>query len=71
MRPGITGAVITPTGMPPAASFSTAASRRAGREVLGSMIRRRSSSRVVSEKATAAASWLASSDKRSMSRVTR
>jgi hypothetical protein len=67
----VTGAVITPTGMSASESFRIAASRRTGREVRGSMTRLRSSSRVVKESATAAASCLASSESRSMSLITR
>jgi hypothetical protein len=65
------GATMTPTGMPAAASFSTASSRRFGMDVRGSITRCSFSSRVVMDRLTASRRWAPGPDSTSMSRVTR
>ena len=67
---GTTGATITPTGMPAAASRSIAFSRSRGCEARGSILRATSPSSVVIESITTAAWCAASSWRMSMSRVT-
>src|ERR1039458_2236265 len=69
--PGIIGATSTPTGIPALASASTAASRCRGEEALGSNRRARPGFRELIERWTSAALYLASSPRRSMSRVTK
>ena len=67
---GTTGATITPTGMPAAASRSIAFSRSRGWEARGSILRATSGSSVVIESMTTAAWCSLSSWRMSMSRVT-
>ena len=55
VRPGMTGATFTPTGMPACASSRMAASRADGGDVRGSMTLRNSASSVVMDSQTAAA----------------
>jgi hypothetical protein len=64
------GATITPTGTPAFASRSIAARRSFGGAARGSRIRWSDASRLVTEIATDAAPWEASSARRSTSRVT-
>ena len=71
LRPGIIGAVITPTGTPASASALIASSRRCGAEARGSMSRASSLSSVVTDRNTSARLRLAMSARMSMSRVTR
>ena len=71
VRPGITGAMLTPTGTPCAASVAIASSRRAGADVLGSMILMRSPFRLVIESMTWTSPRRAIAVSMSMSRRTR
>ena len=71
VRPGMTGATISPTGMPALASAAMASSRRDGVAARGSMRRASLRSSVVTEMATCARPFSAIGASRSMSRVTR
>ena len=71
VSPGRIGAIMTPVGMPAAASFSIARNRSGDEEARGSSTRCRSAFSVVMLSKTEIAWCSASSRNRSMSRVTR